>query len=426
MTDQCDLVVVGAGICGVAAAEAAAQWGLDVVIIEKEHTAAVEGSGRAQGILRLQGRDPAELPLAREAIELWQTVEDPARIELVFGGNLYICDDAELPTLRQMVAEATAAGLGGVELLSADQAREIVPAARGPFAGAMWSPVDGHCQPDKATQYVLDSALRAGAQVRFSTKALALDVRGDRVRGVRTDRGDVQAGAVVVAGGVWTPHLLAAHGVNVPVMPVALSEREIGPLPPVFTPAVRAFGFGGRQRPDGRIVLSNGLNAVVDHRLSLYDLRFGRLWARRLGAHWRSVRLRLGLRETFGQLRHRTLCSTALVTSGRPGPPSRPRRLDAAARSMAAVFPDLRGAPVVRSWAGLVDMSPDGLPIIDTQLSGLAFVTGLSGHGFTLGPAIGRALADLAIEGSTARPVENFGLARFDGPVPVPVPQKTI
>lgn len=422
--DSCDVVVVGAGICGVTAAAAAARRGLDVVIIEKEDNAAAEGSGRAQGIIRLQGRDPAELPLAREALEHWRAVEHPEQIELVFNGNLYIGTEAEMPMLRQLVAETTASGLDGVELLTPEATRKIVPAARGPFAGAMWSPIDGHCQPDRATQYFLHAAQRAGARVHFGTRALGLELNRAGRGSVHTDHGMVRAETMIIAGGVWTPHLLAKHGVDVPVMPVALSEREIGPLPPLFSPAVRAFGFGGRQRPDGRVVLSNGLNAVVDHRVSLYDLRFLRLWLRRFRVHRRTVRLQPGFHEILEQLRRRSLCAPELIPAGRPGPRARPRRLDAATRAMATVFPDVHGARVIRSWAGVVDMSPDGLPIIDTPVPGLAFVTGLSGHGFTLGPAIGPALVDLACEGRTERPIAAFGLDRFDAPVPIP--QKTI
>lgn len=420
-----DVVVVGAGINGACAAADAAARGLRVLLVDKDDGPAAEASGRAQGILRLQGRDASEVPLAREALRRWRALDDPDELELRFGGNLYFCaSETELPELRRLADDAARGGHQGVQLLVPAQVRALVPAATGPFAGAMWSPADGQCEPALATRRFLRLAAERGAVVRYGETARGIEVSGGRVTGVTTSSGAVACAAVVVAAGVWTPHLLAARGVRVPVMPVAMSEREIGPLRPLLAPAVRAVGFGGKQRPGGTLVISNGLDAVVRHRVSLYDARFATLWARRLLAHRHSVRLRLGVRETVAQLRSRSTCDVSHLTVRRDGPRPDDRRLDRAVEAMAAVVPAVAGAPTVRSWAGMVDMSPDGLPIVDTPLPGLAFVTGLSGHGFTLGPALGPALVDLAAEGRTDAPVAPFTLARFEGPVAIPA--KTI
>lgn len=422
--DSYDVVVVGAGINGACAAAEAAARGLRVLLVDKDDAPAAEASGRAQGILRLQGRDAAEVPLAQDAMRRWRAVDDPDRLELRFGGNLYFCTcAAELSELRGL-AEESARGGHAVELLSSDEVRELVPAATGSFAGAMWSASDGHCEPTLATRHFLSEATRRGATVRLGEMALAVRIAGGRTTGITLSSGFVACDAVIVAAGVWTPHLLAFLGIRVPVMPVAMSEREIGPLPPLLGPAVRAAGFGGKQRPGGTVVLSGGLDAVVRHRVSLYDLRFARLWARRLLAHRHSVRLGIGVREIVRQVRSRSTCSVADLTVAPDGPDPDERRLDGAVDAMARVFPVVAGAPTVRSWAGMVDMSPDGLPIVDAPLPGTAFATGLSGHGFTLGPALGSALVDLATEGRTDLPVDAFALSRFDGPVPVPA--KTI
>lgn len=422
MTETFDLVVVGAGIVGACAAAEAAARGHRVLLVDKAGRPAAEASSRAQGVLRLQGRDAAEIPLAQDALRRWHEVEDPERIELRFGGNLYFCTDrAELAELRRLVDDAARGGHGAVKLLTPDQAREHVPAASGPFIAAMWSAGDGHCHPELATRHFLDLAQRRGAVIRYGETARGIDVSGGRTRGIRlSTSGYVSCGAVAVAAGVWTPHLLAENDVRVPVMPVELSEREIGPLPPLLGPAVRANGFGGKQRPGGTIVLSNGLNAVVRHRLSLYDTRFVALWMRRLMAHRRSVRIGLGIPEIARQLRTRSTCSVSHLDARPGGPVPDVRRLDSAVAAMAEVFPTVAGAPTVRSWAGVVDMSPDGLPIVDLAFGGAAYATGLSGHGFTLGPTLGPVLVDLATDVRTKLPVEPFRLSRFDGPVAIP------
>src|SRR5438046_336271 len=94
MPDTPDLVVVGSGITGAATAAAVAARGAAVVLVDKEDGPAREGSGRAQGSLRLQGRHPSEFPLAQESLQLWGRAaqEDPGHdIELATGGNLYFC-----------------------------------------------------------------------------------------------------------------------------------------------------------------------------------------------------------------------------------------------------------------------------------------------------------------------------------------------
>ena len=57
-----------------------------------------------------------------------------------------------------------------------------------------------------------------------------------------------------------------------------MSELETEPVKPILTPTIRAFGFGARQRPDGRTVVSAGLNAKVGHGVSLVDCNGLRYW----------------------------------------------------------------------------------------------------------------------------------------------------
>src|SRR5712691_1058354 len=91
-----DVVVVGAGICGVTAAEVLARGGARVVVVEKEAGPGMGQSGRAQGAIRVQGREAAELPLAIESLEIWRSVADHGDdFELRFAGNLYLCTTEE-------------------------------------------------------------------------------------------------------------------------------------------------------------------------------------------------------------------------------------------------------------------------------------------------------------------------------------------
>jgi glycine/D-amino acid oxidase-like deaminating enzyme len=421
-----DIVVVGGGITGAATAAAAAGRGAAVVLVDKEDGPAREGSGRAQGSLRMQGRHPSELPLAQESLRLWSRAaqEDPGHdIELATGGNLYFCTgEAEKPLLMSLVADARAAGLAGVEYLDPDQAREIVPAAAGPFLGAMWSPLDAQCQPDKGTRLFVRRAERAGARFAYGVKATRLLESRGRITGVQTTRGRVGAGTVVAAAGIWTAHLLSTVGITVPLMPVCLSEGQTQALAPLFRPTVRAFGFGARQRPDGGVVVSGGLGARVTRRVSLYDLGGLRHWLPRARTFRKNLRVRVDGAQILREISHRTSLSPALVPERSAEPVPDRRSVDAALSRLARVFPDATAARAVRCWGGLVDMTPDGLPVIDGTCGppGLTVVTGLSGHGLALGPVLGEIASDLALDGATGRPIGPFSLARFTGKVASP------
>jgi glycine/D-amino acid oxidase-like deaminating enzyme len=421
-----DVVVVGSGIIGAAAAAALAERGASVLVVDKEEGPAREGSGRAQGSLRVQGRHPSEVPLAAEAMYLWSraAAEDPTHdAELSIRGNLYFCtSEGERPALLRLVAQARAAGLDEVAYLDADAIRQIVPAATGPFLGAMWSPYDAQAQPDLATRLFVRRGERHGVRVAYGTKVTALVESGGRVAGVETRLGHVDAGAVVVATGIWTSHLLAGLGVRVPLMPVCLSEAETTPAPRLFPPTVRAFGFGARQRPDGRLVVSAGLGARVTRRASLYDLNGLSYWLPRARKFRANLRIRVDSRGMLRELRHRSSIGAALIPETSPEPLPDRKSVDRALLRLADVFPGATAAVVRRYWGGLIDMTPDGLPVVDHRCGpdGLTIVTGLCGHGLAIAPVLGEIAADLVLTGATRRPIDPFSLARFSGEVASP------
>ena len=411
-----DVVVIGSGITGAATAAAIAARGASVVLLDKENGPAHEGSGRAQGSLRIQGRHPSEVPLAQEAVRLWTQAAEDGDFELVTGGNLYLqTKQDELPVLRRLVEDAHRAGLTDVQLLDADQTREIMPCATGPFLGAMWSPSDAHCQPDKGTAYYADRAARSGAHVEYGVKATRILQSIGRVTGVETTAGTTHAQAVVVAAGVWTPYLTRTVGLNVPLMPVVMSELETEPVKPLFTQTLRAFGFGARQRPGGRVIVSAGLNAKVQHGASLADFNGLKYWLPRAMSFRENIKLGLDTRRVVEQIRHRSTLDTALIPQTSPEPNADVRLVDHSLERMAQVIPDLAGAKVGRRWGGQIDMTPDGLPIIDGNAGpqGLTIIAGLCGHGFTIGPVLGEIASDLSLDGHTNRAIDDFRLARF-------------
>lgn len=421
---RADVVVVGGGICGAVCAADAARRGAAVVLLEKEADLAGEASGRSFGSLRLQGRHPAELPLALAALELWAEAARSlgADFEFVQGGNLYVAETAgEVAQLREQLEQARAAGFTDVRLLGPEETREHVPALAAGFPAALLSPRDAHCDSRKAVLAYAQAARRRGAMLTAGTKVTGIVAAGGRVTGVRTDRGLVQAGRVVVAAGVWTPHLARDVGIRIPIKPMVYTNGETGPLPPLLTATLRGFRASCRQRPNGQLLIGAGLNASVAYPLSLEDRRDVALWLPRYWANRRQVGLRVERRRLARELAALGRPAAAGIPVGEHPAPD-PRVLPPALAALQAWLPAARDAAITRTWAGMLDLSPDGLPVIERARApeGLVLCTGLSGHGLALAPALGRVLADLALDGRTEYDLAPFRLGRFTAGVAMP------
>jgi glycine/D-amino acid oxidase-like deaminating enzyme len=152
-------------------------------------------------------------------------------------------------------------------------------------------------------------------------------------------------------------------------------------------------------------------------RIALYDLGGLRYWLPRARTLRKNLRLRVDGRQILREVAHRTSLDTALVLQPSPEPAADRPSVDAALSRLAEVFPRAASAWAVRYWGGLVDMTPDGLPVIDA-VSG---PRGLRRHrALRARPPPRAGASDLALDGSTGLPIEPFSLARFTGKVAWP------
>ena len=423
-----DLIIVGAGIMGSVAALRAAEAGAQVVIIDKEAGPAGEQSGRAQGALRALGKHGPAIPLTEESLKIWRGVANEADAEIVFKGSLSVARrDSELPAMVGMIPEFERYGLERPIQLDEQQTRNLIPALEGSLVGSVFRESDGHCNPRKATMYFAKEAERAGAKFLFGVKALKVLEQDGQIVGLETNAGTISARKIVIASGIWTQILARTVGVKVPIMPVIISGCETTPLPPLFEPSLRSFGFSGFQRANGRVVVSAGVNARVRHEINLLTFDSPGIWLPRLAAHLPRVRLRLDRRRIARQLEFGDRWSTHQIQE-ETAPKAVDRTLMRGALSFVQdLIPALKEAHVARYWGGYIDMSPDGVPIIDNAScpEGMVIATGMSGHGLALGPIIGLILSQLALEGRSPHSVERFRLARFVEEK-VPIPANTI
>jgi glycine/D-amino acid oxidase-like deaminating enzyme len=422
------VVVIGGGIIGVCTAFFLARKGVPVVLCEKGEIAA-EQSGRNGGWCGKMGHDPRELPLAVEAMRLWPEMNSLIGGETGFrrAGIAYLCRTPRELRKRESWLELVAKPAGlDTRMLTRDQACRALPGLSGAWLGALYTPTDGGAEPALAAPAIAGSARRLGAVILTRCAVRGLDIAGGAVAGVVTERGRIACARVVLAGGVWSRLFCRPLGVRLPQLKVLSSAMRTGRLDGGPDASASGFGFGLRKRLDGGYTVAGWSNTIAD--IVPDTLRFRReFWpAQRLRG--REITLRLGGRFVT------ELAQPSRWDLDRPSPFEATRSLDPPphrpilrqARHYATdAFPVFHGVHIAETWGGMIDMTPDGLPVISSVdgFPGFFIATGFSGHGFGIAPAAGRLMAELLTCETPVVDPSPFRYSRFlDGSKPSPSP----
>lgn len=364
------VIVVGGGITGTSTAYELSKQGVEVTLLERGELHAM-GSGWTLAGVRQSGRHPAELPLAREAIRRWETLgeELDADVEYRQHGNLRLAFNEEQATIiRQVVADGVANGIA-MEYLDHAATRAIAPEVTETVYGASFCPTDGHANNKKAVQAYARAAQQLGATIKTGVDVLHLVTEGDRITGVKTAAGTYSADVVVLATGIYTPNLLEQIGLPLPLDIVLCPVAETVPTTKFKLDQVLGHAegtFAARQTAEG------GVRFIGE----------SKLWAG--DPH---------------------IASDINMTV---------RQMDDMTRVGLEMLPRLGSLKVDRVWGGLIDRTPDVLPVLDVARPGLVVGAGFSGHGFGIGPISGEILANLATTGNDERfDLDPFRLSRF-------------
>ncbi len=370
-----DVIIVGAGGMGTAAATHLAARGQRVLVLERHHLAHDRGSSHGlTRIIRLAYFEhPSYVPLLRRAFELWRALETRAGEPLlhvtgsldvgasgsqVFEGALRSCQEHDLPH----------------ELLTGRALRGRFPAWRiDDQAAAVFQPDGGFLLSERCILAQATQATEAGATVRVEEPVLEWDARGDRVR-VRTGRGNYEASQLVLAAGAWMAGLVP--------------------------------GMAALMRPERQVV---GWFAIADPE-RFAPARFP------VFVHDAPDAVYYGFPEhgvagfKIGKYHHRGQAADPDALDRECHPED-----EAALRGeVARHFPLANGA-LVRSAACMFTNTPDEHFIIDRHPGAPAvlIVSPCSGHGFKFCPVIGEIVADLVTRDATAHDISAFRLARF-------------
>jgi D-amino-acid dehydrogenase len=388
-----DVLVVGAGAIGAAAAYELARRGARVTVVERSTTAAGCSYGNAGLICPSHAEALANPAAIRDGLRWIGRRDSPFRLHprLALVPWLARFGAAALPSRshaasrrlralaeRSLTRHASLAdelptsfarrGIlsvyerpGAPGMLSAAEAREVEPALSPAIAGAVLHPAEAHCDPSAFVAALLAGAAEHGADVRTGVEILRMRRANGSISGLDTTDGPLAAGTVVLAAGTWTRELAGQVGVHVPLEAAKGYHLETDSAPlragiPVYMEEARVIAtpLEGRMRLAGTLELA-GLDLRVDH------VRLGAL-------------------------------------------------LDAARRTL--VLPER--TRTVKVWRGLRPCAPDGLPIIGPVdgVENLLLATAHAMLGITLAPVTGELVADL-LSGTEPPGIAPFAPGRF-------------
>jgi glycine/D-amino acid oxidase-like deaminating enzyme len=418
-----DVVVVGAGVVGVTAALELARAGFSVALIEKGFVAA-EQSSRNWGWVRQQGRDRRELPLIVESLKLWDRLQAESPIDLGFrrsGLVSFTRSDAEFDRWRRWAVHGRAAKIP-VDELSAAEAEAALPSRGAPWVGGLRTSDDGRAEPSVAVPAIARLARAAGVTIHQETAARGLDLSSGRLRGVVTERGPIAAPRVLVAAGAWTSMFLRRDGVRLPQLNLRSTVARTTAAPEITAGTLYSPEFCLRRRLDGGFTLTIRGDESFD--LVLDGFRFLPQFLPILKRDFDAIKLRFGARFFTDLRRWRPRPLDAIsafeeerVSDPDPDPDVLRKSLEGFRRNR----PEVAGVEIAQAWAGRIDATPDGVPVISKvdSIAGLTVATGFCGHGFGIGPGAGRLAADLVRGADPIVDPSALRLSRFNDGSPI-------
>ena len=272
-----------------------------------------------------------------------------------------------------------------------------MPGAAMTFEAAVYTPSDGQAEPQKAVPAIARAAQRGGATILTRCAVRGLDRAGGRVTGVVTERGRIACGAVVLAGGAWSRLFCGNQDIELPQLDIRSGALRTGPIPggPEIAAICERVAF--RKRLDGGYTIANFL---MQAEIVPDSFRLARQFLPRLREEGPNLKLRL-TQHFVAKLRTKRRWALDVVSPFEKtrvlDPPPIEADSDAARSRLAELFPVFREAKVVQHWGGMIDVTPDAIPVISAvdSLPGFFVATGFSGHGFGIGPGAGSLMADL-------------------------------
>jgi sarcosine oxidase, subunit beta len=366
-----DVVIIGGGSHGLATAYYLAERGItNVCVLEKGYIGS-GAAGRNTTILRSNYKTPEGASFYDASIRLYEQLSKELHFNLLFSqcGHLTLAHSDR--ALFVMANRAEVNRLAGIEsrVVSPEEVERLAPAMRlsdqsiYPVLGALYHPPGGIIRHDAVVWGFARGADSRGVEIHPGTEVVGVEHRGTRIEAVRTDRGTVRAGAVINCTAGWSTLISEMAGISLPITTHILQACVTEPLKPLLDV----------------VVVSSQMHVYISQ-TDRGEFLFGAEIE-----PWTTYRM-------DGTLNF----------------------LQEVSRHVLELFPQLERARLLRSWAGLCDLTPDYSPILGTTaVENFHLSAGWGTYGFKAAPIVGKTLAELVDTGQTPELIAPFALERF-------------
>ena len=419
LPSRTDVVVIGGGIAGICTALYLAQRGVQVVVCEKGRVAG-EQSSRNWGWVRQHGRDPAELPIMMESNRIWQSLHKVVGQDLGFRqqGVLYLASSEKKMAVRERWVELAKEHQLTSLKLSASEVADKIKTTDSRWKGAVFTPSDGRAEPWIAVPAIARAVNKLGVVIREDCAVRCLDKTNGAVSGVITEHGPIQCDRVVLAGGVWSSLFAANAGLHLPQLAVRSTAAATAAATDFFSGNAADEQLAWRRREDGGYTLA--LTDLTEHFVGPNSFKYFKPFIPAMLSEWDTYRLHTAWPKHYpdGWRTQRSWSPQEVSPMERIrvlNPPPRQAAIRRIQQRFAQRFPAIGNIDFIKTWAGIIDTMPDVVPVIDEvdSLPGCIVATGFSGHGFGIGPAAGKIVADLVQGKKSEHDLHRFRYSRF-------------
>jgi sarcosine oxidase subunit beta len=359
MTETADVVIIGSGIVGSSVAYHLTQAGCtNVLVMEREAHQGKGSTGKSMGGVRAQFSTPVNIQMSKYSIDFFSKFDAVVGHPADYRAHGYLfcaTNEKHLAYLKANRERQKALGVTNVEWVMPDDIVKMVPQLRvDDVLGGTFCPTDGFVDPHSVMMGFMLNAREKGVRLWLETEVTGIQTEGGKIRGVATTRGNVSTGVVVNAAGAWAARVAEMAGADLPVEPL---RRQLVPTEP-FDQLPQRFPM------------------VIDMSTGFHFRREGK----GILLAWNDPEETPGFKTDF---------DSSFV-----------EKILTHAASRVPVLAEA-GVNPRRAWAGLYEMTPDHHAIIGpaSNIEGLYFVNGFSGHGVMHSPASGKVAADVILEG---------------------------
>jgi sarcosine oxidase subunit beta len=365
--ERTDVIIIGGGIMGTSAAFFLSKRNIEIILFDKSGIGR-EASGSNAGTMAIQNKKMKLVPYVRESHKIWASYQEELGDEIEFRqpGGLRIAEDSkQLETLRETVEQQKKLGIE-LELFSNEELKNFAPYIGPSVVAASYCKEDARSNPLTASMALARAAQSLEVQIHENEPVQQIKVKGKNRFLVQTSKGHYLSSCILNTAGVWSKNIFKMVGMDFPItldpMQVMVTEQT----PPIFSHVItHAKGnLTLKQVDSGNVVIGGGWESTGDIEKDVKKVRY---------------------ESMKGNIQY-------------------------ACRAI----PALKKLNLIRSWAGLEGRTPDFLPLLGQlkNIPGFYSACCIKG-GQTLGPLLGRTIAEMIADGKTSLPLEGFDVNRF-------------